>query len=316
MALDGEQAERRLHADVRKARRSRIARLATHPWRLLYPRLLRTAGLSQCTSTKTFWEGRLNVVLPEAVSTHIWRYGFFEEDVCLFMLRSLRPTMSFIDVGAHFGFFTLLASALVGNHGQGKANHLRSQLETVLDNGRTENMPAFEIPVAGFTGGTQGILIKAGAITAINAAAYSSDTTLTFHDYGLINSGLDSAFSPRTHDGRTVAARDVEVNALRLDDIVANLELQRIDLIKIDAESSEAHVLQGAAGTIETHRPRIILEVGDFNLSDVVQSTKLVEWLRSRGYNPYEFVQGNVIRHNTRATYSYGNLLFVHEESA
>ena len=297
MPLDGEQAERQLHAGVQKARRSRIARLAAHPWKLLYPRLLRSAGLSQSTSTRTFWDGRLDVVLPEAVSTHIWRYGFFEEDVCLFMLRSLQPTMSFIDVGAHFGFFTLLASALVGNHGRVLALEPMPETFAFLD----RNIGEY---------GTS------RNITAINAAAYSSDTTLTFHDYGLINSGLDSAFSPRTHDARTVVARDVEVNALRLDEIVTNLKLQRVDLIKIDAESSEAHVLRGAAGTIETHRPSIILEVGDFDLSDVVQSTKLVEWLRTRGYNPYEFAQGNVIRHNTRATYSYGNLLFVHEGSA
>jgi len=295
MALDGEVAERQLHAGVQKASRSRIARVATHPWKLVYPRLLRTVGLSQSTSAKTFWEGRLNVVLPEAVSTHIWRYGFFEEDVCLFLLRTLRQSMSFIDVGAHFGFFTLLASELVGTGGRVLALEPMPETFAFLSRNIDEH-------------GT------CGNITAINAAAFSSATKLTFHDYGLVNSGLDSAFSARTLDNRTIATRDVEVNALTLDDVVADLKLERVDLIKIDAESSEAHVLQGASRTIETHKPRVILEVGDFDLSGVVQSTSLVEWFRARGYTPYEFSQGNVIHHDTRATYPYGNLLFAHED--
>ena len=76
----------------------------------MYPRLLLKTGRSQALTATTFWGGRMEIVVPEAVSTQIFRYGFFEEDVCLFLLKSLRPGMVCVDVGAHFGFFTLLAS--------------------------------------------------------------------------------------------------------------------------------------------------------------------------------------------------------------
>src|SRR5437867_12024721 len=118
MILSREEAEQRLRSAKRTAGRSRLVRLATHPWRLLYPRLLNVLGRFRSTSAETFWTGRFEAVLPESVSTHIWRYGFFEDDVCLFLLRSLAPGMVFVDIGAHFGFFTLLASELVGETGR------------------------------------------------------------------------------------------------------------------------------------------------------------------------------------------------------
>jgi hypothetical protein len=84
MILSNEQAEHHLKGAVERANRGRMTRLMTHPWKVLYPRLLRTVGLSHPTSTKTFWTGRFEVALPEAVSTRIWRYGFFESDVRTF----------------------------------------------------------------------------------------------------------------------------------------------------------------------------------------------------------------------------------------
>src|SRR5712692_7132722 len=118
MVLSRQQAEQRLRCAVQRANRSGIGRLAPHPWKLVYPQLLLKIGVRHARSAKTFWGGSLDIVLPEAVSTQIWCYGFFEEDVCLFLRRSLRPGMVVIDVGAHFGFFSLLASELVGSEGR------------------------------------------------------------------------------------------------------------------------------------------------------------------------------------------------------
>jgi FkbM family methyltransferase len=295
MVLSLQQAEQRLRRAVQRANRSRIGRLALHPWKLAYPQVLLKIGVCHARPAKTFWGGRLDIVLPEAVSTQIWRYGFFEDDVCLFLLRSLRPGMVVLDVGAHFGFFTLLASELVGAEGRIVA---------------VEPMPE-----------TFGRLARNAAIhgshdniTAINSAAYSTRTTLSFDDYGPVYSAFDSAFGARSAS-RLRLHRQVGVDACTCDELVNSLALRRVDVIKIDAESSEMHVLRGAERTIDQFHPRIIVEVGDFDLAGVASSGELVRSLLASGYRAYERSQYDVCLHEPRATYAYGNLLFVHHET-
>src|SRR5438552_18813537 len=101
MLLSKEQAERNLKAAVERASRSRVTRRVTAPWKELYPKLLRAVGLSHRAASKTFWNCRFDVVLPEGTSTHIWRYGFFESDVCPVMPGSPRPGMAFVRLGGH-----------------------------------------------------------------------------------------------------------------------------------------------------------------------------------------------------------------------
>ena len=63
---------------------------------------------------KTFWDGEIEVILPEMVSISIWRNGFVESDVTIYLLKYLNNGETFVDIGAHFGFYSLLASSIVG----------------------------------------------------------------------------------------------------------------------------------------------------------------------------------------------------------
>ncbi|MDG2111476.1 MAG: FkbM family methyltransferase [Actinomycetota bacterium] len=49
-------------------------------------------------------------------------------------------------------------------------------------------------------------------------------------------------------------------------DAVADLELDRVDFIKIDIEGGELAALRGAARTLDTHRPIVVFEVNVFCL--------------------------------------------------
>jgi len=295
MLLSKEQAERNLKAAVQRASRSRVTRRVTAPWKELYPKLLRAVGLSHRASSKTFWNGRFDVVLPEGTSTHIWRYGFFESDVCTFMLRGLEPGMVFVDVGAHFGFFTLLGSDLVTGEGRVVALEPMPRAFRQLNRNASRNNPFRNI-------------------TALNVAAYSANTTLLFRDYGVVDSAMDSAFGQRNTGGERGKVGTVQVTARTCDEVVATLGLRRVDLVKIDAESSELHVLFGAERLIQKFAPLLILEVGDFDLPGVARSRDLVSWLTQRGYVAYECRQGDIVRHQPRETYASGNLLFKRAE--
>ena len=60
--------------------------------------------------TKTFWGKNMNVVLPEVISAQIRRFGYFEENVAFFIINNCSNGDTVIDIGSHFGFFSLLMS--------------------------------------------------------------------------------------------------------------------------------------------------------------------------------------------------------------
>jgi len=66
---------------------------------------------------RTFFQEKLLVVLPEESACQLVRDGTIEEDVTSFLLTYLAEGMTFVDVGANLGYFTLLAATLVGPSG-------------------------------------------------------------------------------------------------------------------------------------------------------------------------------------------------------
>jgi FkbM family methyltransferase len=261
---------------------------------MVFPNVLKSIGATWEVRARTFWGGTIDVILPEAVSTHIWRYGFFEEDVCLFVLNSLKKGMTFIDVGGHFGYFSLLGSCLVGESGK------------VLS---FEPIPA-----------TYGQLMKNVArnapypnIEAIRSAAYHLNTTLNFIDHGVEYSAYNSAVATREGGPAGPASPEgkaVLVDARKIDDVLAERNPGSVDLVKIDAEWSELFVLQGLVRTIEKYLPGIILEVGDVTGSDASTSRDIITWLGNHGYDAYEAKGDTIVPHESRDRYEYGNLFF------
>ena len=91
------------------------------PWKLAWSTAvqkicMRKGGIVS-TKAHTFWGSWMNVVLPEAMSCSIYRYGFLEEGLTAAFIHLLKPGMTVFDIGTHFGYFTMLASELVGPAG-------------------------------------------------------------------------------------------------------------------------------------------------------------------------------------------------------
>jgi hypothetical protein len=93
-------------------------RLLERPLRMSLPTLIRMTGWNLPFEARLFFGGKMKVVLPEIVSSELYRYGFTEAGVTTAMLRHLRPTKTFFDIGAHFGYVSRLAAYLVGPQGQ------------------------------------------------------------------------------------------------------------------------------------------------------------------------------------------------------
>jgi FkbM family methyltransferase len=91
------------------------------------------------------------------------------------------------------------------------------------------------------------------------------------------NSGGDRMMDP--------GAGTIQVPVTTLDRFVSNAALDRVDLIKIDVEGFEMHVLRGGEATIERFRPKLFVELSHANLREQGASAPaLVRWLDEHGY--------------------------------
>lgn len=171
---------------------------------------------------------------------HELLYGKFEKMEMGFVKRLLRRDMTVVDVGAHHGFYTLLASKRVGWDGRVVAIEpsLRecARLERHLRINRCSNVEL--VPCA------------AGEEPS-EADLYVADG---FHDW------CNSLQPP----GEGEPPRTVRVQVRRLDDILSGLKISKVDFMKLDVEGAELSVLYGAMGLLHReNRPAMLVEVQD-----------------------------------------------------
>ena len=142
-------------------------------------------------------------------------------------------------------------------------------------------------------------------------AAFDEDTTLEFMDYGVVASSLNSAFGSRGENSLINQENKVAVKAQPADAILAQYGLQHVDLIKIDAESSEKYVIRGLAKTLERSRPTIVMEVGDIGIDNGTPSAELIRLLSAAGYTAHKWEGLELIDFKTSGPLAYANLVFL-----
>jgi FkbM family methyltransferase len=88
------------------------------------------------------------------------------------------------------------------------------------------------------------------------------------------------------HNGEAQRDGSIDVPVATLDEIVHDCGLAHVDVVKIDVEGYEPHVLKGARSTIERHRPEIFLETSPawLSKSDLDLLVSQIEWLLALGY--------------------------------
>ena len=167
-------------------------------------------------------------------------FGEFETMERRFVKKLLRRDMTAVDVGAHHGLYTLLASKCVGWHGRVVAiepsPRERVRLEKHLRLNRSSNVEV--VPCA--AGEDPG-----------EAELYLADQ---------FNDGFNSLRPPAI----TQQATNVRVSVRRLDDILSELGIPAVDFVKLDAEGAELSVLYGAMKLLNRNpRPAMLVEVQD-----------------------------------------------------
>ena len=167
-------------------------------------------------------------------------YGEFEPEEVGFVQRLLRPGMTVLDVGAHHGLYTLLLSKTVGGKGRVIAFEPSPRecrrLKKHLRFNRCSNVHV-ERSAAGSETGEANLYLADG-----------------FQDW--CNSLRPPALPDSTHI--------VRVRVRRIDDVLAELGISKVDFIKLDVEGGELAALNGATRLLHGEsRPAILAEVQD-----------------------------------------------------
>ena len=279
---------------VEKSKGTRTQKLLRSPLKIACSKILQLISERLNTliqvKAKTFWGDKMSVVFPNEVAILVFRYGFFEEGLTRIVLEYLKPGMVLFDIGAHFGYFTLLGSRIVGGNGQ---------------------VHSFE-PTPGTFQVLQANSKSTGNVKVNNLAAWSTEASLSFNDYGPKFSGFNSVYSPRMDDSakKHLQIRTYQVQAVPVDQYVAKTGAAP-SFVKIDAESAEFEILRGMERTLMEFRPIISLEVGDMNVEGAVLSRDLVPHLLAKGYRAFEFNNGKIVEHRLRGQYAYDNIVFL-----
>jgi FkbM family methyltransferase len=163
----------------------------------------------------------------ELVTPYILKHRSYAPDVSALLRKTLQPGMTFVDAGANIGYFSLLASKLVGPRGRVFAvepdEFNRQLLEANLSRHGCRNA------------------------TVLPVAAWSERTHLTIR--------------PNPQGGAGVAIATAEaglkrIPAARLDQLIEG----KVDYLKVDCESTDHMVVAGAERLIHAN-PSILITV-------------------------------------------------------
>ena len=269
---------------------SKLKRFLRSPYKNTVVKLCRKLGLNYGVKVKLAWGDQFKGIIPENVTARIWRYGQYEESTSSFIIQNLKPDSCFIDIGPHFGYFTLLSSRLVGPKGRVLAIEAMPDTYAILQSNIAIN--------------------SLKNVTALEVAASNGSGTLVFKDFGILHSSLNTSAKPRGSVNKL--EKEITVKSIAMDDVVAEQDFKRIDMIKIDAESSEELVLQGLTKTLTRDHPVVIIELGGHEVDEVEDGrvNYIFEYMAKFGYRGYLFDGSHLTEILQTQNLSYSNVIF------
>lgn len=208
--------------------------------------------------------------LDEHIGSYIFWRGAYSRDILKVLEPILSEEMTFVDVGANQGEFTLFAAKRL-RKGRVIAFEPTSYMyEKLVNNIALNGFKNIELV-------NQALSDKPGQLPIYMPKGKFSDGTSHF--------GLSSLYkSPAGSDCMEI------INVTTLDEYVKRTQLSHIDVMKIDIEGSELFMLRGAARTLKAFKPVLIVEIGRGPcLAAGYDCREILEYIASYGYR-IEFI--------------------------
>lgn len=169
--------------------------------------------------------------------------------------EEIRPGSVVVDVGAHVGTFTSRALKA----GAAKVVAIEPDpvnVECLKRNFREQ--------------------LTDGRVTIMPEGAWSKEDTLDFH-VGKENSGTGSLLG-------SAGQQTIKIPVRRIDAMLADLGVTRVDFIKMDIEGAERDALSGARDTLRKYRPRLMIE--NYHRDDDSVALPAIIRTANPGYQP------------------------------
>jgi FkbM family methyltransferase len=174
--------------------------------------------------------------LRDHIACSVFFAGCYEAQESAFVRSWLKPGMSFVDVGANWGLFSLLAAKLVGQSGKVIAlepdPRVFLKLKSNIERNHLEQVRGFQAA----------------------AADRETELVLAGHDGVHQNSGMS-----RLVESGGASSLTFTVPSRRLDLLLDEAGLDTVDLLKMDVEGAEHMVLAGMEDGLKRFRYRCIL---------------------------------------------------------
>lgn len=197
--------------------------------------------------------------LEVSVASHLLLEGFWESWITVFLARNLQPGDHCLDVGAQFGYYTVLMGHAVGPAGRVAAVEANPALIRLLrDSLAVNGLNWCELVAAAVTdeaGQTRSLMVR---------ESYAGGATLM-----------------GSMDGADRSLRSVDVPTVTLDQVVA--AWPRLDWIKLDVEGAEQLAWRGASGILGRFpRVQVLME---FNPGAYESASRFLDEIREMGFS-------------------------------
>ncbi len=253
---------------------SKFFRFAANPFRyvkaigfrqLFYP--FWKKGLP--VQAQTFWEEPFTVELPAGTDIYLTGGKADESEIRLarYLINTLKPGDTFIDIGSHFGYFSRLALHIIQEQGKVIAIEPSRKTFTLL----------------------QKNLVGYAAASAVNCLIGAENTTKEFFEFPTNYSEYNTVFPEQFKEKdwfQKAAIQRYSIACKTLDNLLEEYKVSPT-LIKIDTEGSELAVMQGAQQMLSRNKEvAMVMEYLNKTRHNEphVQATAL---LKTYGFKPF-----------------------------
>lgn len=226
----------------RLVNKGKLHRVLSAPLKYLRFKSLHVFKQSRLGTNHLFFGVPFKVLLPSGVDIYLFGIKTHNSETRLakYLIRNLTTNQTFLDVGAHYGYFSVLASKLVESSGQVIAFEPSKQTHLVL-----------KINVADHLN-----------VSIHNVAVGEKNQTISFRELPIYYSEYNSIYHDQYEDSDWYAKQELETYSLPLiclDDFVSHKNL-KVDMIKMDVEGAEHDVIKGMTQILTDQSPIVIME--------------------------------------------------------
>ena len=243
--------------------KNRIKKLFRYRWKYLRYALSELIKKPLLVKGKVFWGEDFYGYLPDV--RYIALFGILdvsEIKLTKFFIKSLKYNSVFFDIGASYGFYSLLATQLITKGEIHSFEPTPSTFELLSKN-----------------------LLNKNRVFLNQIALFNQEGEMDFYENKVGKSGLNtfnlsnikSVFNPSLF-------KQIRVKASTLDKYC--LSHPKPTFVKIDVEGTEGNVIEGAVKTLESGNPVIAMEVWRKPLNNEGH-LKAIEILGKLGYRPH-----------------------------